>query len=167
MTWRTRLSIEACKARLAAGIDVERLWFTRSGYRGERPILGKIRDTRFRLQKRRYYRNSFAPFFYGRFVDSGGSTLIEGEFRMHPFVKVFMGLWLSFIALFSVLALASSTRPGEQEGKGIALVFSAGMMVFGIALIKFGHWLARAEKPAIVAFLKTTLEAEDALVSPT
>ena len=77
MTFHTRLPIEECKVRLAASIDEERLAFSWSGHAGSKPILGKIRDSTFRLQKRRFYKNSFAPYFYGRFVAAGRETQIE------------------------------------------------------------------------------------------
>src|SRR5438034_1151738 len=93
MILRTRIPIDECKTRLASAVDAERLAFAASGYAGSKPMLGKFRDATFRLQKRRCYRNSFAPFFFGRFVVSAGGTVIEGDFRMHPFVRVFMIFW--------------------------------------------------------------------------
>jgi hypothetical protein len=164
MTLRTRIPIEECKARLALSVDAERLGFSWSGYAGSRPILGKLRDTTFRLQKRRYYRNSFAPFFFGRFVASNDGTLIEGEFRMHPFVRVFMIVWFSFLGVPSVIMLIS-VFAGQADVQGspiLGLVIPAGMAVFGVALVKFGRWLGRSEETAIVAFLKSTLETNDA-----
>jgi hypothetical protein len=126
-------------------------------------ILGKLRDTTFRLQKRRYYRNSFAPFFFGRLVASDGGTLIEGEFRMHPFVRVFMTVWFSFLGLFSLTMLITviAGRAEAQRTAALGLVIPAGMAAFGVALIKFGRWLGRNEETAIIAFLKSTLETND------
>ena len=86
----THLSTAECQARLAAGVDIQKLAFTRSGYAGSREILAKISGATFRLQKRRTYRNSFAPFFYGKLIAAGSGTRIEGEFKMHPAARVFM-----------------------------------------------------------------------------
>ena len=149
---------------MASSVDVERLGFSWSGYAGSRPILGKLRDTTFRLQKRRYYRNSFAPFFFGRFVASDGGTLIEGGFRMHPFVKVFMIVWFSFLSVFSVIMLISVfTGQADVPGSPVfGLVIPTVMAAFGAALVKFGRWLCRNEETAIIAFLKSTLETNDA-----
>jgi len=160
---RTPLPIEECTARLASGVDVERLAFSWSGHAGSRPILGKFSENGFRLQKRRYYRNEFAPFFYGRFVSADPGTLIDGEFRMHPFTRAFMTFWFSFLALYLAVVLIQLAmgRPGIQEDRGLLLAFPFGMMAFGVALVKFGRWLGREER-AIVAFLKTTLEANEA-----
>ena len=163
-TLRTPLPIEECKARLASGVDVERLAFTWSGHAGSRPILGKFSENGFRLQKRRYYRNEFAPFFYGRFVRADRGTFIEGEFRMHPFARAFMIFWFSFLVLYFAVALVQYAMepPGVRGGRGLLLVFPFGMMAFGIALVRFGRWLGRGEERAIVAFLKTTFEANEA-----
>ena len=160
MKLHTRLPIEECKARLTSGVDAERLGFSWSGYAGSKPILGKFRDNSFRLQKRRYYHNSFAPHFYGRLVPFGRETLIEGDFRIHRGVKVFMIAWFSFLILFTVATLASyiSNRGGAKET--FDLETAAGLAVFGVALIKFGRWLGRGEERAILAFLKSTLETD-------
>ncbi len=162
MTLRARIPIEECKARLASGVDEERLAFSWSGYAGSKPIVGRFRDTSFRLQKRRYYHNSFAPFFYGRFVASGRDTLIEGEFRMHPSVKVLMILWFSFLAFVFVTTLVSSSRGGVGGDWASRLVIPAALAVFVVVLVKFGQWLGRSEERTIVAFLKSTFEADHA-----
>ena len=159
MKLHTRLPVEECKARLDSGVDAERFAFSWSGFAGSKPILGKIRDSSFRLQKRRYYHNSMAPLFYGRFVASGRETLIEGEFRMHPAVKIATIAWFSFLAFILVATLVSETssRGGVDP---LSVLIPAGMAVFVVLLIKFGQWLGRSEERAIVAFLKSTFEAD-------
>jgi hypothetical protein len=164
MTFLTRIPIEECKARLAACVDVERLAFSWSGYAGSKPMLGKLRDTNFRLQRRRFYRNSFAPFYYGRFVAAGRDTKIEGELRMRTDVKIFMVVWFSFLAVvFLIMAVTVlAGRANAQNNPALGIVIPAGMAVFGVALIKFGRWLGRGEERDIVAFLKSTFGASDA-----
>jgi hypothetical protein len=132
----TRLTIEQCKDRLASSIDPERfaLW---TGYAGSRPILGRIDDTSFRLQKRRSYSNSFAPFFFGQFVTFEKGARIEGSFRMHRLAKVFTAFWFSFLGISSVTTLISVIA-GRNKFQAAMLV-PVGMMVFGAALIKFGQ----------------------------
>jgi hypothetical protein len=164
MTLRTRISLEECKARLVSAVDAERFGLSFSGYGGSKPILGKIGDNSFRLQKRRYYRNSFAPFFFGRFVPSDTGTVIEGEFRMHPFINGFMIFWFSFLAFLFVTMLASSiTGQGFVEGSRFLVpVIPVGLALFGIVFLKVGRWLGKGEEKDIIAFLKSTLEANDA-----
>ena len=83
---------------------------------------------------------------------------------MHPFVKVFMIVWFSFLGLFSVIMLSTviAGRADVQGSTALGLLIPAGMAAFGIALIKFGRWLGRNEETAIIAFLKSTLETNDA-----
>ena len=164
VTLRTEIPIEECRARLAAGVDVERLAFSWSGHAGSKPILGKFSETGFRLQKRRYYRNEFAPFFYGRFVSAYRGTVIEGEFRMRPFVRAFIVIWFSFLVFYLAIALIQLAmgRPGVQEDRVPLLLVPLCMMAFGVALVMFGRWLGRGEERAIVAFLKSTFEANEA-----
>ena len=162
MTLRTDIPIEECRARLTAAMDVEQLAFSLSGYTGSKPILGRLRDTTFRLQKRRSYGNSFAPFFFGHFVALEGGTLIEGHFKMHPFVRAFMVFWFLFLGLFAVAALVLPSRgqPEAPWGRAALLLGVVAMAAFGAGLKKLGAWLGQAEEGSILEFLKTTLEAK-------
>jgi len=164
MKLRAPIPIEECRARLATAVDAERFAFSWSGYAGDKPILGKIRDAGFRLQRRRFYHNSFAPFFYGQFVPSGRETLIEGAFRIRTDVKFAMSLWSVILACLTVAMLVQeiSRRGGFNGDWASVLLVPAGMTLFGVALVKFGRWLGRGEERAIVAFLKTTFDAKDA-----
>ena len=158
MKLHTRFSIPECRSRLESAVDAERFGFSWSGYAGSREILGKIREMSFRLQKRRSYRNSFAPFFYGQFTPADGGTIIEGEFKMHPFVRAFMTFWFSFLAIFVVAALALPSR-GQPEAAGarILMLLTAGLLAaFGVGLVKFGQWLGGSEQQTITTFLKAS-----------
>jgi hypothetical protein len=162
MTLHTRFSITECKSRLETAVDAEKLGFSLSGYAGSREIIGKIKATSFRLQKRRYYRNSFAPFFYGKFTPSDNGTMIEGDFRMHPFVKIFMISWFCFLGIFSVAAFMLPSR-GQPEAAGnriLMLLVAVGMASFGFGLVKFGRWLGVSEEQVMTAFLKKTFETD-------
>ena len=165
MKLRTHLPIDECRARLESAIDPERFAFTPSGHSGSREILGSIGDSSFRLQKRRTYRNSFAPFFYGRFRAADSGTLIDGECRMHLVVKVFMGYWFSFVVLaacFGIVSFLSTDRVHREPGAGIlSVLFPAALFAFGFGLVTIGRWLARDEEQAILTFLKDTLEATE------
>src|SRR6185369_16315814 len=77
-------------------------------------------------------------FFFGRFVASDDGTLIEGEFRMHPFVRIFMIVWFSFLGVSSVIMLISvfAGQADVQDSPILGLVIPAGMVAFGVALVK-------------------------------
>lgn len=144
-------------------MDAETWAFSLSGYAGSKPVLGTIQGDTIRLQIRRYYRNSFAPRYHGRLRCVRDGTAIEGEFRMHPFVRVFMAIWFSFLAFFLVAVLASfvTGRAEVRSSNNLALLLiPLGMAAFGVLLIKFGQWLGRSEERKMLNFLKTTLEAK-------
>ena len=162
MKLQTRLSIDDCKARLADSVDPVKLGWTISGYAGSREILGKIRGNSFRLQKRRNSRNSFAPYLYGQFKAADGGTRVEDEFRLHPFAQIFMALWFSFLAVFAISMLVLPSQGQAGSVRWPLLAVAAGMAAFGIGLVKFSRWLARNEEGAILALLKSSLEASDA-----
>ena len=162
MNLQTGLSVHDCKMRLLASVDVERFSLSMSGYAGSKDMLGKIQGNKFRLQKRRNYRNSFAPFFYGQFTNDGADTLIVGEFRMHPATRVFMAVWFAFLLIFSLVAVILPPQDQFEAGRVPLLATSIGMMVFGIALVLFSRRLASGEQKAFLDFLKVKLEAREA-----
>ena len=158
----THLSITECQSRLAAAVDIQKLAFTRSGYAGSKEILAKLSGADFRLQKRRTYRNSFAPLFYGKLVAAENGTRVEGEFRMHPAARVFMTFWFGFLATIALAALILTTRGQPAAARFPMLLVTAGLAAFGVALVKFGGRLGRNERVALVDFLKCTFDANDA-----
>jgi hypothetical protein len=149
MTLITRLSTEDCKATLASTIDTglwNRVW-------GSREIVGKTDNTTFQLRMRNSWLRSFTPIFHGRFTLSKDATLIQGEFGIHPLVKVFMIFWFLMLGSFTIFSLFSS--------KVIMLLYPLGMMAFGAAMIVISLWLGRYQKTKIIAFIKDKLEASD------
>src|SRR5580698_10562600 len=101
--------------RSAYGIDksVERLRAAtkRSSFAaiGEAAAVGKVSPEGVRLQRvTPMVRNSFKPFFVGRFESRDGVTLLTGQFGMSLFTKIFMTFWLGMVALFGVGLLVGS-----------------------------------------------------------
>jgi hypothetical protein len=127
-------------------------------------MLGTLREATFRLQMRRGYRNSFAPCFFGRFVARDGGTFIEGDFGLHPAVKVLMSFWFSFLVLFAAVVLFAPSvgRPATTWERAGLLLGASGMAAFGVGIVRFGRWLGCGEERAIVDFLTRTLEADAA-----
>jgi hypothetical protein len=160
MKLQTRFSVAECRSRLEAAADPEKLGFSLSGYAGSRAFIVKIGATSFRLRTRRYYINSFAPFFYGNFISSDGGTTISGDFRMHPMIKPFMVFWFCGLAIFgvTVFVLPSRGQPQAIIVRLLMLLVLGGMAAFGVGLVKFGRWLGSSEEEAMTAFLKKTFE---------
>jgi hypothetical protein len=159
---RTSLSVEDCLRRLVSGTDIaKRTIFSLSGYKGSNPVLATFDGNRFRLRKRRYYRNDFAPIFFGTLSAEGQGTQVEGHFDMDPWVKIFMGVWLGFVILMGIPILIS-TLSGNIEGDArVGLIVPPAMILFGLLLPKFGRLIGRGEENFLREFLKNTLAAKE------
>jgi len=160
------INISECLNRINNAIDTpRRTLFSLSGYRGSRPILGKIEGDKIQLEKRRYYRNSFAPYFYATLSEQNHGTRIEGYFDSPPFVKIFMRIWLAFAVAIGIPIFIRSSKDflvGTQNVGGdafVGILVPLVMIVFGILLPKIGRWFARSEEGFILNFLQQILPA--------
>jgi hypothetical protein len=161
LTLKTDLEVAECLRRLGDAADPPKLtFFSRSGYKGSKPAMAKLDGTKIKLWKRRYYNNSFAPFFFGTIIPDGVGARIEGHFGMDPWVKGFMIFWLCFVIFPGVAVLITTLSHPIQPRDFPALIIPPAMIIFGIALPKFGQWLGRSEESYLREFLETTLAAQ-------
>lgn len=149
--WLGRLLYESIPAefRSAYGIEesVERLQAAtkRSAFSalGETTAVGKVSPDEVRLQRvTPMVRNSFKPFFVGRFERRDGITLLTGRFGMSPFTKIFMTFWLGMVALFGVGFLVGSLSATASYPRQI-VIGPFLMLVAGLGLVALGKWFAR------------------------
>jgi hypothetical protein len=151
---------------LRRSVDRERrTLFSLSGYRGSLPVLGEVTESTFRLQKRRYWRNDFAPHLYGQFQPEAGGTSIEAHFDVSRWTRNFMRFWLVGVALLSgpifVLCLLDLTT-GSHHTTGdarVGLIVPVALVLGGILLPKIGRLLGRGEERFLLDFLQQTLAA--------
>jgi hypothetical protein len=165
-TIETGFDPEACIRRLDDSIDPwHRTPLSFSGFGGSKPVIGWINGYEFRLRKRRYYRNDFAPEFYGNLKTNGRGTVIEGYFDMALVTKVATRIWLGIAVLMGTPVFFSTLRnlirgtSNAQEGLLIGLLVPPAFVLFGVLLPQFGLWLGRHEEKYILEFLQTTLIA--------
>src|SRR5258708_21652461 len=137
-----------CLAKLAERIDIDRLTlFSLSGYRGEKPILGRIVGNEFRLHKRRYWHNSFGPVLYGRVTDDGPGAVIEAYWDILRAARISMRIWLIFAAIFGTPIFIKSVMQlvdGKTRLVGdlwVGLVVPPAMIFFGLLLPELGPCL--------------------------
>lgn len=154
-----------CVSRLAGVIDTERsaiFSLARS-----RPVVGRVTDSFLRLRKRIRYRNSFQSFLTATMRPEAGGTLISGEVAMHPFVRVFMFMWLGGVLLIGgtmFLATVGSMVIGSgshHQNAWMGVVIPPVMLAFGFGLVCFGRYLAREEARFLKDFLIRTLDVHD------
>lgn len=159
---QSTLSVEQFIVRLRETTDEQhRTLFSFSGYRGSKPILSRIDGHDFQLQKRRYYRNDFAPNFYGVIVPWGSGARIEGRFGPPRWAQIFLRIWVAFVIAVSVPVCVSSMLDAQRHRGNayIGLLISLVMILAGSLAPRFGDWLGRNEKKFILQFLENTLAA--------
>jgi hypothetical protein len=162
MKLRTKLSIAECRARLGSATDLGGMALSWDSA-GPGAVLGEFRGSVFRLHTRKYYQNSFVPFFYGRLSSVDGGAILEGSYRLHPFVRLFLVFWFSFLILFGLAAIIvpAAVHPASGISRNWFFAGLALLAILGAAVVLVGAWLGRGEQEVIHSFLKSTLEAED------
>lgn len=101
-------------------------------------------------------RNSFKPFFTGRFENRDGVTVLTGCFTMPMVVKIFMSFWLGMVALFAVGLLLGSLNSTASFPlwAAIAPLF---MLATGLGLVRLGKWFARNDAMWLSGIITQTL----------
>ena len=162
MRLRTKLSIADCRTRLGSATDLGGMALSWDAA-APGPVLGEFHGTVFRLHTKKYYSNSFAPFFYGKLKQTDGGTEVDGKFRLHPFIRLFMLFWFALLIIFAISPMIIPAEHNPVSGFNRQVFYSglAALAVLGIIFVQIGQWLARGEREVIHAFLKKTLEAED------
>jgi hypothetical protein len=149
--YKSPLEPEALLARITEGADPAK--FLSFSF-GKKLIRINLDRTHFKLEKKRNYRNSFAPIFDGQVTKTNDGSQVVGGFRMTRFASVFMTIWMSFAAIFAVIFYVQFFSGKTSAGSRLWLIQPIGMLVFGAILPKFGWWLGRNELIYIDDYLK-------------
>jgi len=162
MKMRTKLFLDDCRTRLGSGTDLGGMSLSWDAA-APGTVVGEFRGPAFRLHTKKYYNNSFSPFFYGKLAQVDGGTILEGDFRLHPFIRLFLLFWIAFLLLFaaSALIVPAPAHPASGISRGWFYAGLAGLAVLGVGFVELGRWLARGEREVIRSFLKSTLQADD------
>jgi len=162
----TGLSIEECQRRLIEGVDFPRRTLASfSGYRGSKPVLGRIEGHGIELSKRKYYHNASAPVFFGSLSPQPRGTRIEGHFDSPRWIRIFWRFWCASVFLIVLPVFFFVTRDilrGRMplnESAWVGLLVPPFMLAIGGLMPKFGRWLGRNEEKFLLEFVKTTLAA--------
>lgn len=127
-----------------------------------KPIVGRVRGSRFRLRQHRNFGNSGGPLLYGEVVADGAGSEIRGRFRTHPLARVFLLVWLAGLAAFAVIGALQSPSPGSDIPRWVFPFAAVAFGGFAFLLVRFSWWLGKNERRAIWSFLEalTTPEAK-------
>jgi hypothetical protein len=111
LLFHSDLSPELCRARMLDEMDVDD-WtlFSFSGYKGHRPILGRIQNDEFRLHKRRYWHNSWGPVLFGRIAADWNGARVEAYWDIWKWTRLSTHLWTVLGLLFGAPIFLMSVR---------------------------------------------------------
>jgi hypothetical protein len=129
-------------------------------------VLGEVTDATFRLQKRRYWRNDFAPNLYGKIKAGDGGSRIEAYFDVSRWVKFFMRIWLGGVFLFGgpiFVLSALDFLPGRHYTSGdkwVGLTVLPVMVLWGFLLPRIGRWFGKGDERFLLEFVQQTLAAQ-------
>lgn len=157
LTFQTDLNVDECINRLKNAIGKEGFSWS-SLFKDEefKEVVGRVKNKDFRLfRKRKNFNTSFAPFFYGKFIQEEKRTRIEGHFGMHPRVKAFMAIWI-LMAIYFTLFIFFKAAPSVRS---MALQNSLAIFVIGIAFLAFGKWFGKNDEEYMTNFIQETLLA--------
>src|SRR5580704_9080581 len=127
---------------------------------GEAAAVGKVSQDGVRLQRvTPMVRNSFKPFFVGRFESRDGATLLTGRFGMSLFTKILMTFWLGMVALFGVGLLVGSLNASAPYTRPI-VIGTFLMLVAGFGLVALGKWFARNDVAWLTGVIGRALDVQ-------
>jgi hypothetical protein len=142
MFYRTRLHASASStvvlARVQAVTDSEPDLATRfkSAFRmgprpNEKPFVGRVEGSSFRLLRRIYHRNSYRPQIRGSVIDVPGGSDVALTMSISPVVVVFLLVWCGMVGGFASIGLRELI---PSAGARHVLIMLAG----GIAILAIG-----------------------------
>jgi hypothetical protein len=155
------LNREECVRRLRA--KTQSRWFAPA--HGDKPVVGHIGETSFRICKRIAYRNSFQSHLSGELCDEDGGCRVHCRFGMHPAVVAFMAIWFGVVLLgggtVAIGAIGSLLKGHASTDVWTSIVLPGSMLACGAAMVGLGHLLCRNEQPMLVDFLRDTISARE------
>ncbi len=111
------------------------------GYRSRgvsTPYSGQLTPNGFLITRVVSHQNSFLPMVHGRLEPVAGGTVVHVEMQPLPFVAGFMLLWLAFVTLLTIVAIAM----WSPIAFGGPVMFAFGL---GLSHLAFGSEAHKAE----------------------
>jgi hypothetical protein len=155
-------SMEECHKRLKGSVDTSFFLHFSS-----KQVAGKVSKELISIRKRINYGNSFQTVLKASLKPSENGTELLFTIGLHPFVKIFMSIWFGGLfvigGLIFIITLSSLFEKNASADSGMimGILIPPGMAIFGIALLKFGRYLARNESAFLKTFLVHLLDAKE------
>jgi len=104
-------------------------------------------------------RNSFKPYFVGRFEQRAAGVVLVGRFTMHWSVKLFMIIWLGLCLLWTAMAASDVVHQSKQW---FMPVIGVGMFSLGVAFVRLCQWFSRKDPIWLAEFMRRALTGQAA-----
>jgi hypothetical protein len=154
MLYRTRLHAAAnastVLARVQTVVDPDpdlatrfRSAFRMSARPNEKPFVGRIEGSSFRILRRIYHRNSYRPRIRGSVIDVPGGSHVDLTMSISPVVVVFLLIWFSMVGGFARIALRQIIPSAGAWHVLIMLAAGIAILAIGFALFFFEALKAR------------------------
>lgn len=119
-------------------------------FQGHR-AMGRMTGPRFRMVwATGFFRDSFAPVFYGCVEDARDGAAISGRMSHDPFTRVFFGLWCGLIVLVSLAFVWTIMMP----------LVGYGMLWLANGMIAIGDGLYPERRQNIRNFIREVCDSE-------
>ena len=117
---------------------------------------GTVSENKVSLSRERpMFRNSFKPFFVGRFEFREGRVVLVGRFTMHFFVKAFMTFWLGFCLYWT--AMAAFTIAQREPSYSWVSLGGIGLLGIGVAFVRVAQFLSSDDVTWLSALIARAL----------
>lgn len=154
MLYRTRLHASASSttvlARVQAVTDPDPDLRTRfkSAFRmgprpGDKPFVGRVEGSSFRLLRRIYHRNSYRPQIRGSVIDAPGGSRVDLRMSLSPVVAIFLLIWFAMAGGFASIALREIVPSAGAWHVLIIVAAGVAILALGVALFFFEAFKAR------------------------
>jgi len=122
-------------------------------------LVGKVSEANVILRRYRpFWRNSDISIFRGKFVLRDGIAVLEGEYSMHKFTKIFTTIWLSGVTAFFLMFIIDAFTTSHKEDILFFLCITAAMLVFGVILLRIGWVLGRGDIDYIESIIHKSIK---------
>jgi hypothetical protein len=110
---------------------------------GEKPFVGRIEGSSFRILRRIYHRNSYRPQIRGSVTDVPGGSLVDLTMSLSPVVVVFLLIWFAMAGGFASIALRQIIPSAGAWHVLVILAAGIAILAIGFALFFFEALKAR------------------------
>ncbi|WP_338762915.1 hypothetical protein WAF17_18570 [Bernardetia sp. ABR2-2B] len=134
LTYKTHLSKEEIAKRLNEVTEPKKMIRMTGVFsnKNHKEYEGAVDTNSFKISRIIGYRNSFLPRIEGEIEESKESTLVHIKMRLHTFVLVFMGIWLTIVGLVAIAVLSSLFLSESNIGFGVFIpcfMFLVGLLM--------------------------------------